>query len=102
MIYDINLAASEIKVLPDSQEQEILQNIRTILLTQVGSVPLYREFGVNADMLDAPLNIAQNRFTAEVAKAIARWEPRAKLKGIVWQESAAVEGKLEPLISVEI
>ncbi|MBQ6296161.1 MAG: GPW/gp25 family protein [Selenomonadaceae bacterium] len=102
MEYTLNLDAKEIKIVPASTTEEILQNVRTIILTQLGTVPMYREFGTDNDLIDTPLNVAQNKFLANIAKAILRFEPRAKLKRIRWLKSDAADGELKPLITVEI
>lgn len=62
--------------------EEIVQNVATILTTARGSCPLYREFGIGAEELDAPQNIAQAKLTAEIARQIGLYEPRATLKKI--------------------
>lgn len=102
MDYTLNLSAREIKIIPDSTVEEILQNVRTIILTELGSVPMHREFGTDNDLIDAPLPVAQNKLTANIAKAILKWEPRARLKKIRWQKSDAADGQLKPLITISI
>lgn len=80
---------------------EILQNIRTILTTSTFSVPLHREFGVNATMLDAPLPVARARLTVEIISAIQRWEPRAKVIKVIY-EGDGLEGIIKPKVRVRI
>ena len=59
--------------------QEIIQNVRTILTTAQGSAPLYREFGIDAGLVDAPISVAKAKLTAEIARQIAAFEPRCQL-----------------------
>ena len=40
---------------PQDEITEILQNVRTIMATTKGSVPLDRDFGVSADYVDKPM-----------------------------------------------
>lgn len=102
MDYTLNLSAREIKIIPETEEEEILQNVRTIILTELGSVPMFREFGTDNNLIDQPLAVAQNKLTANIAKAILKWEPRARLKKIRWQKSDAADGQLKPLITISI
>lgn len=102
MDYTLNLSAREIKIIPDSTVEEILQNVRTIILTELGSVPMYREFGTDNDLIDAPLPVAQNKLVKNIAAAIMKFEPRARLKKIRWLKSDAADGQLKPLITISI
>ena len=102
MTYDLTLEARAINLMPTTEAEEILQNVRMILTTAAGTVGLYREFGLDASLVDMPVNVARNKFVAEVAKAIARWEPRCRLKKITWQTSQASDGMLAPRVTIEI
>ena len=81
MEYELFLDASDIKIIPANETQEVVQNVLMILLTEKYSVPLDREFGINASIVDAPIN-QTSRITAQVATAIRTFEPRARLKKI--------------------
>lgn len=60
----------------------VLQNIAVILSTPKGTVPGYREFGIDiSDILDRPENVAQPMLCAAIKEAIERFEPRAHLYG---------------------
>lgn len=45
---------SDVNFAPETEVVEILQNVRTILATRKGSVPLDRDFGLSWQYLDAP------------------------------------------------
>ena len=100
--YLLDLSAKEIKIVPANVVEEVLQNVRCIVLTTLGSCVMYREFGTDNDLIDTPINVAQNKFLANIAKAILKFEPRAKLKKIRWQRSDAADGILKPLITISI
>ena len=53
---------------PSSVAEEILQNVRTICSTVVGSVPLDRDFGMSMDMLDQPINLSRMLFQSAVIR----------------------------------
>lgn len=74
---DVNFWATEY--------DEILQNVRVILSTPVGSVPFDREFGVDFDIVDLPMERAKNKITVEFIKKIKRYEPRVKVKKITFE-----------------
>jgi hypothetical protein len=80
---------------------EILQNVRTIISTPKYSVPLNREFGISATMLDEPISIAQAKLTAEIISAVRQWEPRAVVTQVTY-ESDAREGVLRPKVRVRL
>ncbi len=61
---------------------EVLQNVRTILATQRGSVPLDRAFGISWEHLDAPLPEAKMRMMADVIDAVRAYEPRAVIEQV--------------------
>lgn len=100
---DITLLAGqtgEIDFAPASEYAEILQNIRTILATPVYSVPLNRSFGVNAEVVDMPLPIAQAKIGQEIVTAIRKYEPRVTVTRITWE--ADQDGILKPKVQVRI
>lgn len=79
-----------------------LQNIAVILSTRRGSVPLYRDFGLNMDFLDKPIPVAKVMMISEVREAVERWEPRATVLGVTFSEDPARPGTLIPTVEVEI
>ena len=104
MEYEIELEPGKINLMPTSEAEEIMQNVRMILQTMRGSVPLYREFGVSGELVDKPVNLVSNRLTAEYARAIQKWEPRAKLKKIYWRQTRAeaTDGVLRPMVRIAV
>ena len=58
MIYSVKLDQS-VNFAPETVEEEVLQNVRTILLTRVGAVCLHRDFGVSWEHLDKPYPVAR-------------------------------------------
>ncbi len=80
----------------------VLQNIAVILSTQKGTIPLYRDFGLNMVFLDRPMPVAKVMMIAEVREAIERWEPRATVLEVSFEEDASSPGRLIPTVEVEI
>lgn len=100
-VVDVMAQCTEINFKPANETEEILQNVRTILTTTKYSVPLDRNFGLNADVLDMPLHIMRARLTAEIINAIHRYEPRVKVKKIFYQADAQ-DGIVKPIVRVVI
>lgn len=81
--------------------EEILQNVRTILATPKGSVPMDRSFGLDMSMLDAPLPIARIKMTAAIMEAVRQNEPRAQVTKVEYEEDH-MTGRLLPKVKVMI
>lgn len=100
---DISLVVgipSEVNLSPANKYEEILQNVRTILATPVGSVPLDRDFGVDMRFIDRPLPKAQAEISSGIVNAIRTYEPRVSVKAITW--TADTDGILRPKVTVRI
>lgn len=82
--------------------ESVIQGIRIILTTPKGSVPMYREFGINMDFLDMPYPGAEQIARSEIREAIERWEPRATVRQITFQRGLLGDGSLIPTVEVEI
>lgn len=89
---------------PESTEEEILQNVRTIILTRLGTVPLFRDFGLTWEHVDKPIHISRAFLKAEIIEAVERWEPRAQIEAVEFEENGedAQEGLSKPRIIVTI
>ncbi len=83
---------------------EILQNVRTILATRKGSVPLDRDFGISWDNVDQSLPAAKMLMRSEVIDAIERYEPRVRVESVEFltDTERAMEGVLRPVVTVSI
>lgn len=100
-ILDVTAELKEISFSPTNEVEEILQNVKTILTTTKYSVPLDREFGINAEILDMPLPYVQAKLTAEIISAIQKYEPRVVVNKIIYNGDGQ-EGKLIPTVRVVI
>lgn len=85
---------------PATEAEEILQNIRCLLSTTKYSVPLDRDFGIDASYLDAPMEVAKAKMVSEIILAVARDEPRAAVTSIDWE--ATIDGILRAKVQVKI
>ncbi len=101
MQVDIVGNLNEIDFNPSDEYHEIIQNVKTICSTPKYSVPLDREFGVNASLVDRPINYIQAKLTAEIIEAINNYEPRAKVKSVNFTGDG-LTGLLIPVVKIEL
>ena len=89
---------------PATVAEEVVQNVRTILATQVGTVPLFRDFGVSWEGIDKPLPVARAIVRAAVIDAVQRFEPRAVVDSVEWDPNTedAMQGLLHPVVTVSL
>jgi phage baseplate assembly protein W len=66
----------------ESEKADIIQCIRTLILTPEGTVPLYREFGLNTEFIGAPQGVAKNLLAVEIMDKVATFEPRASVSEV--------------------
>lgn len=74
---------------PTSEDEEIQQNIRMIVGTVKGELPLDRAFGIDDSGQEAPMPVAQTLFAAAAIEAITDYEPRVDVDSIDFEQGAA-------------
>ena len=80
----------------------VLHNVALILATPKGSVPMYRDFGLDREFLDMPVPEAETRMIAPIREAVEQWEPRAMVKDVFFTRSRDGRGKLVAHVEIEI
>lgn len=98
----IDLTDTTINFDPQTEAEEIAQNVRTILRTVHGSCPMYRDFGVSGDMVDAPMGVAAAFYRQTVVEAVRKYEPRAEVTAVSFAGSDPVSGVLMPTVTIAI
>lgn len=99
------VSATDLKSIRFNEENtvsSVLQNIAIILSTPMGTVPLYRDFGLDWSFLDKPTPVAKVLMVAPVQEAIRKWEPRATVLDVSFSEDPAQPGVLIPTVEVDI
>ena len=71
---------------PETELEEIIQNVRTILSTPKGTVPLMRDFGVSWQIVDTLTPELEMKIKEEIYLQVEKWEKRAKVKSISLKE----------------
>lgn len=100
MDVEVSLLPEEINFAPDNLIEEVVQNVRTICTTSKYSVPMDRLFGVDAVMLDRPTPKAMAAMQAEIVQAIRKYEPRCKVKRVIFDGD--LDGRLNVKVRIEI
>lgn len=101
--FDVIADLTEVDFLPNSVAVEIYQNIKTILATRKGTVPLDRNFGLDWSFVDQPIAIAQAILSTEVINQVKKYEPRAKVIRVGFQDkTGAADGKLKPKVTIGV
>lgn len=95
-----SISLNNIDFAPENEILEILQNVKTILSTVKFSVPLDRDFGIDASLLDKPILEAKAKISSEIIMALKKYEPRVKVEEITF--SGDMDGKLQPKVQVSI
>lgn len=103
MKYTVTLTDA-VEFSPQTETEEILQNVRTLLKTRLGTVPLDRDMGLSWEHIDKPYPIAKAMLGAEVIDVIETYEPRARVDSVDFEETAesVMEGILTPRVIVSI
>lgn len=86
---------------PSSEAEEVIQNVRTILKTRIGSVPFAREFGITWEHLDKPVPVAKSIMQSIIVDAVADYEPRAKVEKVIFTGDG-IDGILTPRVIISI
>ena len=86
---------------PASIQEEVVQNVRTILGVMQGEAPLNRSFGISRESIDMPNPVAEARLTTEIMAAIRRFEPRAKVERVSFRRDDA-HGQLLPEVVISL
>ena len=102
MNYMVNINdISDINFAPSNTVEEILQNVKIIVTTLKGTVPLDRTLGIDPKIIDSPIDIIKIKLGSSVIEAINKYEPRAKVKNIFFN-SNGLDGLVIAKIEVSI
>jgi len=81
---------------------EILQNVRTILMTPKGSQQMDRSFGMDMSYIDMPMNLVINQLISAAMIALGEYEPRVQLEDIKFDISNAMDGGLIATVKINV
>jgi len=94
----------QINMFPRSVHEEIVQNVRMLLSTIQGTVPLDRELGLTNNFIDDPSPRGMMRFAIFALETIQDYEPRVEVTEVDFapHPDAALDGRLYPRVKVRI
>ncbi len=102
---NLKISASEtleIQLMQKDSVSSIVQNVLLILNSWMGTVPMYRDFGISSESLHKPAKVAQTLLIASIQEAVERYEPRVSVREITFEGDADSPGKLIPTVEVSI
>lgn len=102
MQFDVSSTDLVIDWSPPTVAAEIVQNVRFILGTFAGTIPLIRNVGIDSSAVDAPSSKARAKLMTSTLRAIQRGEPRAKVLELYVDDNEAISGKFLPRVRIEI
>ncbi len=102
MNYIIKGNAGELSLMPETVTESVMQNVRCIVSTIKGEVPMDRDFGLAGRFIDKPITAARAILITELLEALSAYEPRAKLVSADFEIDPNIPGKLIPIVEVEI
>ncbi|NEZ43723.1 GPW/gp25 family protein [Paenibacillus alvei] len=71
---------------PRTVEEEIEQNISCIIDTVAGTVPLFREFGLDTVNVDMRIEFLESQMSNKILSAVQEFEPRVIVTEVVFSE----------------
>lgn len=77
----------DIRMMPESEKEEVLQCIKTIMTTTAGECPMCREIGISKDALHRRDITAKAMLTRDIFVAVQDQETRANLKTVDFSEA---------------
>lgn len=103
MRYKIDTAnVPKLSLDPDTRIDEVIQEIFTVLNTPVGSIPCYREFGIDQSYRDKPIGVAKALFAAAITESIEAFVPGVYVDKITFSDDASNPATLFPTLDLTI
>lgn len=73
-------------------------SLRLLYTTRVGTMPLARDFGLNMDFLDRPMEVAKSLFAAEIVEQTAKFIPEVRVQVVTF--TMGRDGQLIPKVVI--
>lgn len=80
--------------------ENILECLKNLYETPVGTVALNRDFGIDYSILDMPVSTAKQAYTVEIIKKTKKYEQRVDVESVSFQ-SVSDSNKLKPVIKIK-
>lgn len=96
---DVVSAVINLRGFAENEADDIRRCLTTLYSVRTGEQPLDRDFGLDCDFLDKPMNIAKNMLALEVIKKTKRYEKRVEVEKVDYVFGG--EGQMIPVISLK-
>lgn len=90
----------DIRILPQTEKEDILQCLKTIVLTNAGSCPMCRDVGISGDPLHRRTGTAKILLTRDIFVAVQDQEPRADVTEVNYHDTEI--SIIEPVLEVKL
>lgn len=100
--YPVRANILNINWAPSNVVEEVLQNVATILSTQIGTVPYSRTLGVSTSLVDNPMPAFIAAATREVIQKVSEFEPRAIIHTVSYEDSDTGDGAIRPKLTIGV
>lgn len=80
----------------------VLQNIKCIIQTRKGDIPMHRGIGLTGSWIDKPITVAPTLMVADLKEAIEEGEPRAEFVQATFEIDPNDPAHLIPTVEVNI
>lgn len=97
---DVGNAVINLQGFAESEADDIRRCLTALYSVRAGEQPLDREFGIDSDFLDRPLNIAKNMFALEVVEKTKRYEKRVAVDKVDYNFDSQ-RGQIIPVINLK-
>lgn len=75
----------------------IKENLKLLYQTSAGTFPGDREYGINMDFLDMPIDTAQNMYALEIIEKTEMYEKRVTVDSVTFESE---DNKLKPKVNL--
>lgn len=82
-----------------TEKERVMRSLKILLATRAGEQALDRNFGLNWDCLDKPIEVAKAMLASEIIEKVAAYVPTVTVAAVDF--TAGADGTLTPIVSVE-
>lgn len=101
MTYTIDFGEGmTLSLAPSTKAEEIIQQIYTLVSTVRGTVPCYRDYGVDSTYLHRPINVAKTLYASAIVSAIKQYVPDVTVDRVTFSDDAEHSSTLIPILEV--
>lgn len=103
MSYTVSTADTKDIILNENEHvSSVLQNVWLLLSTWEGDVPLYRDYGLNPELLHRPINAVESLLVEDITEKIEKYEPRCTLVSCTFSASKNRPDILGITVEIEV